>query len=112
MKIGKSFRVEYAWLLWVPYAMFGMGFLINAIVMAANHGQMPVLVLGGDCGMIDADDVIHSCMVAGTHLKFLADWIVINHVGIASPGDFLEWGFDLIVGPFMFLWFGIYGRTN
>jgi hypothetical protein len=58
-------------------------------VMALNHGQMPVLAPAGF--PFDPSDPFHVVMTASTHLKALADWIVIRHVGIASPGDFLEW---------------------
>lgn len=70
----------------------GVGFLMNKIVMAFNNGQMPVLIPGG-CDNTDelAGDLIHSCMTHATHLKFLADWGMLNGVGIASPGDFFLW---------------------
>lgn len=97
-------KIPYKYLLLGPTAMFALGFAMNAIVMAANHGQMPVLIPGGDCSMVDAEDIIHSCMNAGTHLKFLADWIVIRHLGVASPGDFLEWASDATFWPALFAW--------
>jgi hypothetical protein len=86
----------------IPAAAFAIGFLSNAIVMAANHGQMPVLLPGGMT--IDSDDLIHSAMTAQTHLKFLADWIVIRGLGIASPGDFGEWLFDATFIPAFAIW--------
>lgn len=82
-------------LLVTPALMFGVGFLMNAVVMAANGGQMPVLIPGGDCAsFINPEDFVHGCMTHATHLKILADWVVINHFGIASPGDFFEWAAD------------------
>lgn len=85
--------IPYWYLLLGPSLAFVLGFVLNAIVMAANHGQMPVLIPGG-CHVEDMDDLIHSCMTHASHLKFLADWIVVRHLGVASPGDFLEWFFD------------------
>lgn len=97
-------KIPYWPLIVGPALSFGFGFLLNALVMAANHAQMPVLMPGGDCSLIGEGDFIHSCMSAGTHLKFLADWIVINHMGIASPGDFLEWLSDATMVPGLFAW--------
>lgn len=105
-------KIPYASLLLGPTALFALGFAINALVMAVNHGQMPVLVPGG-CSPSDmADDLIHSCMVAGTHLKFMADWIVIRHLGVASPGDFFEWGGDAAFWPSLVLWIGFMIRDH
>lgn len=105
-------KIPYASLLLGPLALFAIGFTMNALVMAANHGQMPVLVPGG-CGPDTMEgDVIHSCMVAGTHLKFLADWIVIRHLGVASPGDFLEWACDGAFWPSLVMWVGFIIRDH
>lgn len=76
---------------------------MNAIVMAANGGQMPVLMPGGNCNMIEESDWIHSCMTSATHLKFLADWIVMHHA-VASPGDFLIWLSDATLWPGLIIW--------
>lgn len=97
-------KIPHKWLLLGPVAMFALGFAMNAVVMAANHGQMPVLIPGNNCSLIEPEDFIHTCMTAGTHLKFLADWIVINHFGVASPGDFLEWACDQTFWPALFAW--------
>jgi hypothetical protein len=35
-------KIPYASLLLGPTALFALGFAMNAVVMAANHGQMPV----------------------------------------------------------------------
>lgn len=88
---------------------------MNAIVMAANHGQMPVLIPGlvsGACPLDPDSDWIHSCMNAGTHLKFLADWVVIRHFGIASPGDFFLWGGDNAFWPCLVTWIGFIIRDS
>jgi hypothetical protein len=96
-------RIPYWELLIGPWLALGLGFLSNALVMAANGGQMPVLMPPG-FGGIPADDWIHCVMTAQTHLKFLADWIVIRDMGIASPGDFLEWAYELSVTPLFVAW--------
>lgn len=101
MKIPK---IPHVWL-FSPYVAFAVGFLLNAAVTAANGGQMPVLFPGG-CpkdGFGD-DDIIHTCMTNASHLKFIADWIVINHFGIVSPGDFLEWAFAYTYVPAAVAW--------
>jgi hypothetical protein len=99
-------KIPYASLLLGPTALFAIGFTMNALVMAANHGQMPVLVPGGNCSLIDAEDFIHSCMTAGTRLKFLADWIVINPFGVWSPGDLFELACKTTLWPGLILWAG------
>lgn len=79
-----------------PSLLFALGYLMNALVMAANHGQMPVLFPGGGCGPdgFFSEDLVHVCMTAQSHLKFLADWIAMVEDGhlraMLSPGDFLE----------------------
>ena len=90
-----------------PFLLFGLGFLMNAVVMAANGGQMPVLWPGGCSPKAFKGDIIHTCMTDATHLKFLADWIVINGLGVASPGDFLEWSFNAISMPAVYMWFAL-----
>ncbi|MFI4941498.1 MAG: DUF5317 family protein [Burkholderiales bacterium] len=105
MKIGHSLEIKHSWLLWAPWASFAVGFLMNALVMAANRGQMPVLVPGGDCGMLIApQDLIHTCMTASTRLKWLADWIVVNNVGVLSPGDLFMTAQEVFVLPCVLIW--------
>jgi hypothetical protein len=101
----KLTKFDYA-LIFGPALMFAFGFILNAIVMSANGGQMPVLMPGG-CPVDGMDEVfpIHVCMTATSHLKFLADWIVINHFGIASPGDFFLWGGESAFWPALFGFF-------
>lgn len=99
-------RIPYASLLLGPAALFAVGFTLNALVMAANHAQMPVLMPGGDCKLIDAEDLIHTCMTAATHLKFLSDWIVVRHSGIWSIGDFFELASEATLWPGLTLWVG------
>lgn len=92
--------VGRAALLFGPFLAFGLGFLSNAVVMGLNHGAMPVLAPAGL--EFDPSDPFHAAMTASTHLKVLADWIVIRGVGIASPGDFLEW---------LYAYFGTYAQV-
>lgn len=96
-------KVPYAPLLVGPWLALGLGFLSNAIVMAFNGAQMPVLLPGG-MNIIPDDDLVHCAMTHATHLKFLADWIVINGLGIASPGDFLLWTWELTSLPALIAW--------
>lgn len=103
----KLIRIPYWYLLLGPTLLGALGFLLNASVMAANHGQMPVLIPGG-CGMdVTVADALHSCMTATTHLKFLADWLVIKDMGVASPGDFLEWADDAALVPCLAAWIAL-----
>ena len=78
---------------------------MNALVMAVNGGQMPVL-WPGKCTaevMDEAPPVLHSCMTHATHLKFLADWIV-RHNGVWSPGDFFLVQYDYSFIPALMVW--------
>lgn len=79
---------------------------MNAFVMAMNNGQMPVLFPGGDQSGY-TQDTIHCAMTMATHFRFLADWINIRGVGIASPGDFLEWFSDQTTWPGIWAWFAL-----
>jgi hypothetical protein len=81
-------KIPYWPILFGPMIAFAIGFGLNALVMAVNQNQMPVFIPNG-CQPIA--DMIHSCMTPGTHLKFLADWIVLTDDLVASPGDLLVW---------------------
>jgi hypothetical protein len=113
MKNPLSF-IPYWPLLTGPALFFGIGFAMNAIVMAANHGQMPVLWPGGCPQDGVSEDVfpIHACMSAATHLKFLADWIVIRGLGVTSPGDFFEWLSDATLMPALYMWLALVIRDK
>lgn len=97
-------KIPYWYLLLGPTIAHGVGFGLNALVMAVNHAQMPVLMPGGDVSLLNPDDLLHCAMTAQTHLKFLADWIVIKDSGIASPGDFLLWFYELTFMPSLVAW--------
>jgi hypothetical protein len=96
-------KIPHLYLLVVPAAIHYFGILLNALVLAANNGQMPVLYPGG-CEVNLTDIFIHTCMLPGSHLKFLADWMVINHVGIVSPGDLCIWSGTEMIIPALVAW--------
>ena len=83
-------RIPHSLFLLGPTLAFAVGFTLNAIVIAANGGSMPVLVPAG-ANLLDPQDWIHHAMTAVSHLPWLSDWIVIRGFAIASPGDFLIW---------------------
>lgn len=97
--------IPRAALLFGPWAALGLGFLSNALVMAFNQGSMPVLIPHGL--QLDPDDIYHIAMTAHTHLRVLCDWIVIRDVGIASPGDFLEWFYQYFGTPLQAAWLAL-----
>jgi len=43
-------------------------------------------------------------MAHADHLKFLADWLVIRGLGIASIGDVFEWAYQATQFPAMIIW--------
>lgn len=100
--------IPYKWILAGPPGLFLLGFLMNSLVIAANHGQMPVLMPGSCDPLYFAGDPIHTCMTHATHLKFLADWVWVGSLGaIASPGDFLIWAYQYLSVPSLWLWTGL-----
>lgn len=105
MRIGKSIHIRHFWLLCLPWLSVCFGLFLNAVVLAANHSQMPVHVWAGDCSAIPDGDTIHACMTTGSHLKVLSDWFVLPENGIYSPGDFFIWLWDISWVPFGIAWF-------
>lgn len=73
----------------LPFLFGILGSVMNELVVALNHGYMPVFMPGHFCLGNDILDHNHICMSATTHLNWLADWVVSNS-GVSSPGDFLE----------------------
>lgn len=103
--------IPFLWMLVLPTVLYYGGYFMNAIVMAFNNGQMPVLVPGGcHSGLVFVTGV-HKCMTETTRLNFLADWIVTNN-GIASPGDFLLWVGDWLMMPMIFAWVALLIQGN
>jgi hypothetical protein len=84
-------KIPRWYLLGIPLACYALGVAMNFVVIAHNNGQMPVLYPGGCIINVFQEDPIHVCMNTSSHWKFLADWIVINNLGVASPGDLLIW---------------------
>lgn len=85
-----------------PILYYG-GQALNALVMAANNGQMPVLWPGGCTPAVM--DGFHSCIEKTTRLKFLADYIVM-HSGVTSPGDMFIYLGDALWYPVYYLGLG------
>ena len=101
----KSFWTFLGWpLLAIPFAIDKLGVALNEFVIAANKGVFPVLV--ANCNIHPNDFDIHTCMVPGSHLKFLADWLNF-HDGIYSPGDILLTIADTIQSPCFWLWMAV-----
>lgn len=99
-------KLKHLWLPILPYILFAVGFGSNALVCAFNGGQMPVQEPGA-CHLDPSDDPLHVCMDHNTHMKMLADWILIPNVGVASPGDLLEWAFAYTKTELLWLWLGL-----
>jgi uncharacterized protein DUF5317 len=103
-------KLPYWYLLVVPFLSPFLGVAINALVMAANHSQMPVNMPPGM--EIDPSDWVHTAMTAQTHLKFLCDWIVLRGVGIASPADLLIWLGEYTQVPAFFVWLTLIAKDT
>ena len=98
------------WLI-APYVLYYLGFAMNVLVISVNHGTMPVAIPAHMQGAIDVAtasgiinggliDQVHKVMVNGDHLKWLADWIQLDQIGTASPGDCFLWVGDVLKIPF------------
>jgi Family of unknown function (DUF5317) len=98
-------KIPYWPVLFGPWISYALGFLFNVIAVVSNGGQMPVRWTGVCLAdTIPMDDVVHVCMTHASHLKFLSDWILINGVGIASPGDFFIWAWGFSWMPALAIW--------
>lgn len=96
-------KIPYAWLLFGPYVLFVLGFVMNAVVVFVNGHHMPVFPPGGDCSLLDPEDVVHVCANHATHLKVLADFIVTND-GVSSIGDFFMEALRITYVPALVAW--------
>lgn len=97
-------KIPYWYLLAVPTILYYLGGLFNVGVMALNHGAMPVLMAPSLVATGVDFDNRHQLMTAATHLKFFCDWINVNGLGIASPGDLLVWLGDYFTIPGLITW--------
>jgi Family of unknown function (DUF5317) len=104
-------KIPYSWLLFGPYVAFALGFLLNGIVVFVNGHHMPVFPPGGDCSLIDPDDIVHVCANSHTHLKVLADFIVTNN-GTSSIGDMLMDALSITQIPFLIAWVSLVFRDT
>lgn len=100
-------KVPYKYLLLGPIALYYLGAAMNILVVAMNHGQMPVLLPPGCVVETFQGDVLHTCMRHASHLKFLADWISLRDTGVASPGDLLIWLGDALRLPALWMWIAL-----
>lgn len=103
MKVACKFVLALS-LMCGPTAMWGTGFAMNALVMAANHSLMPVefpsAYLPPEIDLTTQNLVmheiehegmpVHSVADENTRLRFLDDWIVVRGQGYYSPGDLFE----------------------
>jgi hypothetical protein len=96
-------KIPYSWLLFGPYVLFVLGLAANAAVIFANGHQMPVYPPLHECHLLDPQDVIHTCMNSGTHLKILGDLFVSND-GVASIGDYLMAAGEGVAIPALVAW--------
>lgn len=91
-----------------PTLSYALGAASNIVTIAFNKGQMPVLWPGGCSDMTpDADMQIHVCMTTASHLKPLADWIVVSGLGVLSPGDLLIFGALYSFVPALLIWIAL-----
>ena len=104
-------KIPYFWLLAAPYAAFTLGFLLNGIVVFVNGHHMPVFPPGGDCSLLDPEDVVHVCANHATHLKVLADFIVTNE-GVSSIGDFFMEMLRITYVPALVAWVALAFRDT
>jgi Family of unknown function (DUF5317) len=98
-----------AWtLILLPTLILYIGVSLNKVVMAVNHGKMPVMLEPCDEKMFAEEEpfVTHRCMTRDTHLNFLGDWIVLRNVGIESLGDVLMDVGALGLSPCFWIWIG------
>jgi len=95
--------IPYWQFLLIPSLIYGIGWTLNAVVIAINHG-MPVLAYGAlTCDTAVFDKAVHICMTPQTRLRFLADWIYTMGL-MASPGDYLEWLGERLLWPSFIIW--------
>lgn len=104
----------YGWpLLLLPFLIMYAGVGLNQLVIAANHGSMPVAIppCFADGAAPGAQlDPVHACITPQTHLKLLSDlWITDADGGIAfeSVGDMLLMDGMAMAQPLTCVWIGL-----
>jgi hypothetical protein len=101
-------KIPYKYLLFAPWVSLAIGFVLNSLAIAANHGQMAVLWPGGCAdAQAFASDAIHTCMTPATHWNVISDWIVVNHYGVVSPGDLFLWASEYTKLPALYIWIAL-----
>src|SRR5260221_1869027 len=103
-------KIPYWPLLLGPSLCFMLGFFLNSLAVASNHGVMPVLT--SNCEVREAawdesGDSIHACMTKSSRLKIFSDWVFIPGLGTASLGDGLETIYDKGMFPALFIWIAL-----
>jgi Family of unknown function (DUF5317) len=97
-------KKSWLWFLVLPYSMFYLGAGLNLLVIACNHGTMPVVVPWGfhaqglPGAMMDGVHQVYNA--TDVHLAFLCDWIFVPFLdAVVSPGDCLLWLGDWLQVP-------------
>jgi Family of unknown function (DUF5317) len=99
---------SWLWFLVIPYSMFYLGAGLNLLVIACNHGTMPVVVpwgflkdnIGWSIPGFMMDSVHQVYNAADIHLAFLCDWIYVPFLSaVVSPGDCFLWLGDWLQAP-------------
>ena len=97
-------KLPYWYFLLAPTFIYYLGGALNLIAMGVNHGQMPVLMPSDVAMAMGGFDDGHSLMTSASHLKFFCDWLHLNGIGVASPGDLLIWLGDAFSTPCFAIW--------
>lgn len=107
-------RIPYWYLLIVPMACYVVGFILNTVTVAVNHGLMPVLT--SYCQeyqnyWAQTGDSIHACMAPSSHLKFFSDWIRFSG-RTASIGDLFIWVYSDLGLSSLYIWIALIIKDN
>lgn len=108
--MGRKFWTFLGWpLLILPQLILLFGLLLNALVMNANKGMMPVtmsacLELDWNSELHTINDDFHLCEDAHTRLRKLDDWIRLGNIGVYSPGDAFIFLGDIAKWPLFYVW--------
>ena len=98
-------KESYAWLLWIPFLLLGLGIVMNFVAVTMNHGAMPVVL--PPSGIIAEKDKMHVAATVNSRFLFLCDWIQLHGTKrVFSPGDFLITAGDSLKWPVVWVWAG------